>query len=108
MLCRNKKPNFLRNTLNTYGMKPADEYKHFSPTQSYYTFRATKSIKMYFNKIKCDEVEWLKLAVTVTTHLYSAVHGFWPVEELAELADGPAGCGEVAKGWVFMCLERGE
>jgi len=29
---------------------------------------------------------------------YSAVHYFWPVEELAELADGPAGCGEVANG----------
>jgi hypothetical protein len=26
------------------------------------------------------------------------VHGFWPVEELAELADGPTGCGEVARG----------
>jgi len=26
------------------------------------------------------------------------VHGFWPVEELAELADGPTGRGEVAKG----------
>jgi hypothetical protein len=29
---------------------------------------------------------------------YSAVHGFWLVEELAELADGPTGCGEVARG----------
>ena len=29
---------------------------------------------------------------------YSAVHGFWPVEELAELADGPTGRGEVARG----------
>jgi hypothetical protein len=24
---------------------------------------------------------------------YSAVHGYWPVEELAVLADEPAGCG---------------
>jgi hypothetical protein len=29
---------------------------------------------------------------------YSAVHGFRPVEDLAELLDGPTGCGEVAKG----------
>jgi hypothetical protein len=34
--------------------------------------------------------------------LYSAVHGFWSVVDLAELAEGPAGCGE---GWVFICLE---
>ena len=26
------------------------------------------------------------------------MHGFWPVEELAELADGPTGRGEVARG----------
>jgi hypothetical protein len=30
--------------------------------------------------------------------LYSAVHSFWPVEELEELADGPSGCEEVARG----------
>jgi hypothetical protein len=53
---------------------------------------------MDFNKINCDEVEWLKLAVAVTLQLYSAVHRFWPVEEFAELADGPTGCGEVARG----------
>ena len=29
--------------------------------------------------------------------LYSAVHGFGPVEELVELADGPAGRGEVVR-----------
>jgi hypothetical protein len=29
---------------------------------------------------------------------YSAVRGFWPVEELAELMNGPTGCGEVARG----------
>ena len=29
---------------------------------------------------------------------YSAVHYFWPVQELAELADGPTGCGEAARG----------
>ena len=28
---------------------------------------------------------------------YSAVHGFWPVEELAKLADEPTGRCEVAK-----------
>ena len=28
---------------------------------------------------------------------YIAVHGFWPVEKLVELADGPTGCGEVAR-----------
>jgi len=26
------------------------------------------------------------------------VNGFWLVKELAELADGPAGCGEIARG----------
>jgi hypothetical protein len=36
---------------------------------------------------------------------YSAVHGFWPVEELTELADGSTGCGENGEGWVFICLE---
>ena len=46
----------------------------------------------------CDEVEWLKLAIAVTLQLYSAVHGFWPAEELAELADGPTSCGELARG----------
>ena len=30
--------------------------------------------------------------------MYSAVHGFWPVEDLAELAGGPTGCCEMAKG----------
>ena len=37
---------------------------------------------------------------------YSAVHGFWPVEELAELADESTGCGENGEGWVFICPER--
>ena len=26
------------------------------------------------------------------------MNGFWPVEELAEVADEPAGCGEMARG----------
>ena len=30
--------------------------------------------------------------------LYSAVHGNWPLKELAELADWPAACGMVARG----------
>jgi hypothetical protein len=29
---------------------------------------------------------------------YSEVHGFWLVEELAELVDGPIGCGKVESG----------
>jgi hypothetical protein len=38
--------------------------------------------------------------------LYSAVHGFWPVEELA---DKPTGCGEVSRGgclfaWNFSVI----
>jgi hypothetical protein len=33
-----------------------------------------------------------------------AVHGFWLVGELVELANGPPGGGEV---WVFICLELG-
>jgi hypothetical protein len=28
------------------------------------------------------------------------MHGFWPVEETAELAEGPTGCGEVVS---FKC-----
>jgi len=28
---------------------------------------------------------------------YIAVRDFWPVEKLAELLDGPTGCGEVAR-----------
>ena len=31
-------------------------------------------------------------------YAYSAVHGFLPVEELVELADGPTGCVEVTRG----------
>jgi hypothetical protein len=29
---------------------------------------------------------------------YSSLLRFWPVGELAELADGPTGCGEVSRG----------
>ena len=30
--------------------------------------------------------------------------GFWPVEEFAQLADGPTGCGAVARGGcLFTC-----
>ena len=29
---------------------------------------------------------------------YIALYDYWPVEELAELAYGPTGCGEVARG----------
>jgi len=28
----------------------------------------------------------------------SAVHGFWPADELADLADGPTGYGKVVRG----------
>jgi len=39
------------------------------------------------------------VAVPITQNWwYSTVHYFWPVEELAELAEGPAGCVEVASG----------
>jgi hypothetical protein len=30
------------------------------------------------------------------------VHGFWPVEETVDLADGPTGGGEVARGWCLF------
>ena len=40
----------------------------------------------------------LRIRCETTLYVYSAVHGFWPVEELVELADGPTGCGEVARG----------
>jgi len=32
------------------------------------------------------------------------VHSFWPVKELAELADGPAGCGDLASGGCLLAL----
>jgi hypothetical protein len=38
--------------------------------------------------------------------MYSAVYGFWPVEELAEMADGPTACGKVARGGCSICFER--
>ena len=36
--------------------------------------------------------------------MYSAVYGFWPVEDLAEMADGPTACGKVARSWCSICL----
>jgi hypothetical protein len=33
---------------------------------------------------------------------YSAVHDFWPVEEFAELTDGPTGCGEVVRVYLLL------
>jgi len=36
--------------------------------------------------------------------MYSAVYGCWPVEDLAEMADGPTPCGKVARGGCFICL----
>ena len=30
--------------------------------------------------------------------MYSEVNGFWLVEELAKLVDGPSGCGKVERG----------
>jgi len=40
--------------------------------------------------------KWISKHRTECT-LYSAVNGFWPVEELAEVADGSTGCGEMAR-----------
>lgn len=42
-------------------------------------------------------------------YAYSVMHGFWLVEELAELADGPTGCGEMIKGRCLFanCTCRG-
>ena len=34
--------------------------------------------------------------------LYSMLFRFWPVEELAKLADGSTGCGEVARGGCYL------
>ena len=37
--------------------------------------------------------------------MHGAVHGFWHVENSAELAGGPTGCAEVARGGcLFVCL----
>jgi len=41
----------------------------------------------------------------IDSYSYSAVKGFWPVEEFAELVDGSTGCGEVARGGCLICLE---
>ena len=41
---------------------------------------------------------WKYGILSAKSHLYRAVDGFWPVEELAELAGKPTGCGEVASG----------
>jgi hypothetical protein len=37
--------------------------------------------------------------------IYGAVHGFWPVVDLAELADEPTGCGKVARHMEFIRYE---
>jgi hypothetical protein len=34
--------------------------------------------------------------------MYSAVHGFWSVEELADPVTEPTGCGEVARGGCYF------
>ena len=37
-------------------------------------------------------------------NITSAVHGFWPADEFVDLADGPTGCGEVARGGCLCAL----
>jgi hypothetical protein len=37
--------------------------------------------------------------------MYNTVYGFWPVEELAEMADELTACGKVARGGCSICLE---
>jgi len=46
---------------------------------------------------------FMALSVLNSLQLYSAGHGFWPVEEIGELEDKPTRFGEVARG---MCLLR--
>jgi hypothetical protein len=36
--------------------------------------------------------------IRITVQCCNAVHSFWPVEELEELADGPTGYVEVTRG----------
>ena len=38
------------------------------------------------------------VSFTPSMTLFSAVYDFWRVKEIVELANGPTGCGEVAKG----------
>jgi hypothetical protein len=38
----------------------------------------------------------------IDSYLYSAVNGFWPVEEFAKLVDGPTGCGKVTRVGVYL------
>jgi hypothetical protein len=44
---------------------------------------------------------FMAFSVLNSLHLYTTGHGFWPVEEIAELADKPTGFGDVARG---VCL----
>lgn len=41
---------------------------------------------------------FMAFSVLNSLQLYNAGHGFWPMEEIAELADKPRGFGEVARG----------
>jgi hypothetical protein len=43
-------------------------------------------------------VSVLFLRLSYLRNLYSTLLRFWPVEDLTELADGPTGGGEVARG----------
>ena len=34
------------------------------------------------------------------------MRGFWPVEDLAQLSDGPNGCGKVVRGGVYLLCDK--
>jgi hypothetical protein len=39
-------------------------------------------------------------------YCYNAVHGFWPVEDIAEFSDGPTGCGEIVRVGVYLLCDK--
>jgi len=75
---------------------------HHTPQSYLHTFK-------YFFSARCS-VYLTKCMQKIISDLqnqchfyYSAINGFWSVEELAELADGPDGWGKMARGW---CLRE--
>ena len=59
----------------------------YSPYGPYVLYRASVHVEGCTLPSFTTKVVW-----------YSAVHDFWPVKELAEMADGSTGCGENGEG----------
>jgi len=57
-------------------------------------------------RLLCTELGEKKGILSAKSHLYRSVHGFWPVEELADLADGPTGSVELARGGLELHCDK--